>query len=193
MEILCLLWCCDWRGKRTGWIFILLQYCRSIQLTSWWYIYHGNLNLKITSFPLQCDPYFDNEGCSHPGCEPGYPTPKCLRKCVKGNLLWKQAKHYSKIPHKIKSDPYDIMAEVYKNGPVQVSFTVYEVKEKQMDANSDPFYLKFFFYPHVLVMAFAFYSNAWFVIRRQRGFIYLELNVKEFPELGEQLICSFCC
>ncbi|KAH0717405.1 hypothetical protein KY285_013436 [Solanum tuberosum] len=22
----------------------------------------------------ECDPYFDNKGCSHPGCEPGYPT-----------------------------------------------------------------------------------------------------------------------
>ncbi|KAK1395306.1 Cathepsin B [Heracleum sosnowskyi] len=46
----------------------------------------------------ECDPYFDQTGCSHPGCEPGYPTPKCKRQCV----------------------------EVYKNGPVEVSFTVYE-------------------------------------------------------------------
>ncbi|WMV15091.1 hypothetical protein MTR67_008476 [Solanum verrucosum] len=24
----------------------------------------------------ECDPYFDNKGCSHRGCEPGYPTPQ---------------------------------------------------------------------------------------------------------------------
>lgn len=79
---------------------------------------------------MQCDPYFDDIGCSHPGCEPGFPTPKCVRKCVKGNLLWKQSKHYSVGVYRIKSNPADIMAEVYKNGPVEVSFTVYEVKEE---------------------------------------------------------------
>ncbi|KAL1141774.1 hypothetical protein V6Z11_A11G053000 [Gossypium hirsutum] len=74
----------------------------------------------------ECDPYFDDIGCSHPGCEPAFPTPKCVRKCVKGNLLWKQSKHYSVGAYRIKSNPADIMAEVYKNGPVEVSFTVYE-------------------------------------------------------------------
>jgi cathepsin B len=74
----------------------------------------------------ECDPYFDSTGCTHPGCEPAYPTPKCHRKCVKGNLLWKQSKHFSDDAYKISSDPYSIMAEVYKNGPVEVAFTVYE-------------------------------------------------------------------
>ncbi|KAL3537378.1 hypothetical protein ACH5RR_000744 [Cinchona calisaya] len=74
----------------------------------------------------ECDPYFDNSGCSHPGCEPEYPTPKCARKCVKQNLLWKKSKHYSIKAYRISSDPYSIMAEVYKNGPVEVAFTVYE-------------------------------------------------------------------
>lgn len=77
----------------------------------------------------QCDPYFDQTGCSHPGCEPGYPTPKCVRKCVKGNQLWRQSKHYSVNAYRVHSDPQNIMTEVYKNGPVEVSFTVYEVKK----------------------------------------------------------------
>lgn len=77
----------------------------------------------------QCDPYFDNSGCSHPGCEPGYPTPKCARKCVNKNLLWRESKRFSVSAYRIHSDPYNIMAEVYKNGPVEVAFTVYEVKE----------------------------------------------------------------
>lgn len=74
----------------------------------------------------ECDPYFDQTGCSHPGCEPAYPTPKCKRKCTDGNLLWKQSKHYSVSAYKVHSDPSNIMAEIYKNGPVEVAFTVYE-------------------------------------------------------------------
>lgn len=38
-------------------------------------------------------------------------------------------KHFSVDAYKVKSDPYSIMAEVYMNGPVEVAFTVYEVKE----------------------------------------------------------------
>ncbi|KAL1832426.1 hypothetical protein ACET3Z_002077 [Daucus carota] len=74
----------------------------------------------------ECDPYFDQTGCSHPGCEPGYPTPKCKRQCVGGNVLWKKSKHFSVSAYKVHHDPSNIMTEVYKNGPVEVSFTVYE-------------------------------------------------------------------
>ncbi|XP_051118744.1 cathepsin B-like protease 3 [Andrographis paniculata] len=74
----------------------------------------------------ECDPYFDNSGCSHPGCEPAYPTPKCEKRCQKQNLLWKESKHYSVNAYRINSDPYSIMAEIFMNGPVEVSFTVYE-------------------------------------------------------------------
>nr|VDD27736.1 unnamed protein product [Brassica oleracea] len=74
----------------------------------------------------ECDPYFDQTGCSHPGCEPAYDTPKCMRKCVSGNQLWGESKHYSVSTYIVKSNPQDIMAEIYKNGPVEVSFTVYE-------------------------------------------------------------------
>jgi len=82
---------------------------------------------------LQCDPYFDNTGCSHPGCEPTYPTPKCERKCVSRNQLWGESKHYGVGAYRINPDPQDIMAEVYKNGPVEVAFTVYEVMKKIFD------------------------------------------------------------
>ncbi|KAF3336179.1 cathepsin B-like protein [Carex littledalei] len=74
----------------------------------------------------ECDPYFDQTGCSHPGCEPAYPTPKCEKKCQVKNLLWTDNKHFSVNAYRISSDPHDIMAEVYKNGPVEVAFTVYE-------------------------------------------------------------------
>ncbi|KAL2557093.1 Cysteine proteinases superfamily protein [Forsythia ovata] len=74
----------------------------------------------------ECDPYFDNTGCSHPGCEPAYPTPRCEKRCVKRNLLWTGSKHFGVNAYRISSDPHSIMAEVYLNGPVEVAFTVYE-------------------------------------------------------------------
>jgi cathepsin B len=74
----------------------------------------------------ECDPYFDQEGCQHPGCEPAYDTPVCEKKCKVQNQIWEQKKHFSVNAYRVKSDPHDIMAEVYKNGPVEVSFTVYE-------------------------------------------------------------------
>ncbi|KAK9035698.1 hypothetical protein V6N11_077731 [Hibiscus sabdariffa] len=96
---------------------------------------HFGMNISLSVNDLlaccvvtkECNPYFDDIGCSHPGCEPAiYPTPRCVKKCVKGNQLWSQSKHYSVGAYRINSDPADIMAEVYKNGPVEVAFTVYE-------------------------------------------------------------------
>ncbi|XP_021749969.1 cathepsin B-like protease 2 [Chenopodium quinoa] len=84
-----------------------------------YFVHHG----VVTE---ECDPYFDTTGCSHPGCEPGYPTPKCVRKCMGGNQLWRQSKHYGSNAYRVKKDTYQIMAELYKNGPVEVAFDVYE-------------------------------------------------------------------
>lgn len=84
-----------------------------------YFVHHG----VVTE---ECDPYFDTTGCSHPGCEPGYPTPRCVRKCVDKNQFWRQSKHFSVNAYRINSEPHNIMAEIYKNGPVEVSFTVYE-------------------------------------------------------------------
>eukprot|EP00249_Psilotum_nudum_P001050 c13333_g1_i1 orf=153-1205(+) len=72
----------------------------------------------------ECDPYFDDIGCQHPGCSL-YPTPQCVKEC-KDNRIWSEAKYFAASAYRIESDPYDIMAEVYSNGPVEVSFSVYE-------------------------------------------------------------------
>ncbi|XP_078444635.1 cathepsin B-like protease 3 [Wolffia australiana] len=74
----------------------------------------------------ECDPYFDQIGCSHPGCEPEYPTPVCEKQCKAGNQVWQRSKHFSVSAYRVSSDPRDIMAELYTNGPVEVDFTVYE-------------------------------------------------------------------
>ncbi|ONI14643.1 hypothetical protein PRUPE_3G000200 [Prunus persica] len=84
-----------------------------------YFVHHG----VVTE---ECDPYFDPTGCSHPGCEPAYPTPKCVKKCTDKNQLWKNSKRYSINAYRINSDSHSIMAEVYSNGPVEVAFTVYE-------------------------------------------------------------------
>ncbi|GER55120.1 cathepsin B-like cysteine proteinase [Striga asiatica] len=89
-------------------------------ISAWRYFVHTGV---VTE---ECDPYFDNSGCSHPGCEPAYPTPKCEKRCKKQNLFWRKSKHFSVNAYKISSDPYNIMAEIFLNGPVEVSFTVYE-------------------------------------------------------------------
>ncbi|KAH0436765.1 hypothetical protein IEQ34_026336 [Dendrobium chrysotoxum] len=74
----------------------------------------------------ECDPYFDQIGCDHPGCTPKYPTPLCMKKCHVKNLLWEENKHFSINAYRINNDVHDIMVEVYQNGPVEVAFTVYE-------------------------------------------------------------------
>ncbi|KAM3739976.1 hypothetical protein ACB098_08G064100 [Castanea mollissima] len=86
---------------------------------AWQYLVHHGV---VTE---ECDPYFDDTGCSHPGCKPAYPTTKCVEKCVNENQLRKESKHYAVSAYRISSDPYSVMAEIYKNGPVEVS-TVYE-------------------------------------------------------------------
>ncbi|KAG0470616.1 hypothetical protein HPP92_017316 [Vanilla planifolia] len=74
----------------------------------------------------ECDPYFDQIGCAHPGCEPSYPTPLCKKHCQVKNQVWDEQKHFGVNAYRINSDPHDIMAEVFENGPVEVSFTVFE-------------------------------------------------------------------
>ncbi|XP_011079459.1 cathepsin B [Sesamum indicum] len=89
-------------------------------ISAWRYFVHTGV---VTE---ECDPYFDNIGCFHPGCEPVYPTPVCEKRCKKGNMLWEESKHFGVDAYRISSDPYSIMAEIFMNGPVEVSFTVYE-------------------------------------------------------------------
>lgn len=115
-----------------------------MQFFCWRIIFH-NLNFLTLGILImwQCDPYFDQIGCSHPGCEPAYRTPKCVKKCVSGNQVWKKSKHYSVSAYRVNSDPHDIMAEVYKNGPVEVAFTVYEVNENSYPLYCDKFLCNF--------------------------------------------------
>eukprot|EP00271_Cylindrocystis_brebissonii_P015673 TRINITY_DN38636_c0_g1_i1.p1 TRINITY_DN38636_c0_g1~~TRINITY_DN38636_c0_g1_i1.p1 ORF type:complete len:360 (+),score=54.34 TRINITY_DN38636_c0_g1_i1:65-1144(+) len=72
-----------------------------------------------------CQPYFDQEGCQHPGCSPGLPTPKCTKTCS-NNEGWEESKHYAKDAYVVGPDQEEIKAELFLNGPVEVDYNVYE-------------------------------------------------------------------
>ncbi|KAJ7552085.1 hypothetical protein O6H91_06G041300 [Diphasiastrum complanatum] len=88
-------------------------------LRAWQYFRHSGV---VTA---KCDPYFDQKGCQHPGCDPLLPTPNCTKECV-NNQLWGESKHYSVSSYAIAPNVHDIMAEVFTNGPVEVAFSVFE-------------------------------------------------------------------
>ena len=73
---------------------------------------------------MQCDPYFDQIGCGHPGCYPTYATPKCEKQCV-DDEFWVRSKHLGVSAYDVYPD--ELMAELYTNGPVEVAFDVFEV------------------------------------------------------------------
>lgn len=87
-------------------------------------------------------PYGSNQGCrpyeispcehhvngTRPPCdgEEGK-TPKCTKQCQTSyNVDYKTDKHYGKSSYSVKRDEKKIRAEIFKNGPVEGAFTVYE-------------------------------------------------------------------
>ena len=75
-----------------------------------------------------CDPYFDQQGCHHPGCEPMKPTPACKKQCTpKSHEEWSDDKFKldSNDPVTLSGEE-EMMNEIFKNGPVEAAFQVYE-------------------------------------------------------------------
>eukprot|EP00270_Netrium_digitus_P003651 TRINITY_DN14315_c0_g1_i3.p1 TRINITY_DN14315_c0_g1~~TRINITY_DN14315_c0_g1_i3.p1 ORF type:complete len:377 (-),score=90.83 TRINITY_DN14315_c0_g1_i3:79-1188(-) len=87
---------------------------------AWHYFVHRGV---VSS---SCLPYFDQDGCKHPNCEPVAPTPKCQRLCASGEKLQLE-KYYARNAYYIfPPTQKNIMREVFLNGPIEVAFTVYE-------------------------------------------------------------------
>ncbi|XP_051234828.1 cathepsin B [Dicentrarchus labrax] len=65
---------------------------------------------------------------SRPPCTgEGGDTPQCLNQCVAGYTpSYKEDKHYGKTSYTVLSEVEQIQYEIYKNGPVEGAFTVYE-------------------------------------------------------------------
>lgn len=82
---------------------------------------------------IGCRPY-SIEPCEHhvngtrPPCSgEGGDTPRCNKKCEAGySPSYKQDKHFGKQSYSVPSEEKEIMQELYKNGPVEGAFTVYE-------------------------------------------------------------------
>ncbi|XP_049336242.1 cathepsin Bb isoform X2 [Astyanax mexicanus] len=81
---------------------------------------------------IGCRPY-SLAPCEHhvngtrPPCSGEEKTPDCVKQCIDGYTpSYAEDRHYGKRSYSIPSDPKQIMAEIYKNGPVEAAFTVYE-------------------------------------------------------------------
>jgi len=69
-----------------------------------------------------CDHHLPNSSNPCPSNE--YPTPACKKQCQNG-ASWQSSKHYGANSYSV-SGAQNIMAEIYKNGPVETAFSVYE-------------------------------------------------------------------
>ncbi|XP_076129034.1 cathepsin B-like [Alosa pseudoharengus] len=79
-----------------------------------------------------CRPY-TIAPCEHhvngtrPPCSGEQDTPKCTSQCIpEYSLSYPKDKHYGKDSYGVPSDQSQIMMEIYKNGPVEAAFSVYE-------------------------------------------------------------------
>ncbi|KAM8952706.1 cathepsin B [Pelodytes ibericus] len=86
-------------------------------------LYDSHVGCRPYSIP-PCEHHVNG---SRPACkgEEGE-TPKCVRKCEEGYTpSYKSDKHLGAQSYSVPSDPQEIMAEIYKNGPVEGAFLVY--------------------------------------------------------------------
>lgn len=79
-----------------------------------------------------CRPYTIS-ACEHhvngtrPPCQGETETPKCVQQCIDGySLSYPKDKHFGQKSYSVPSEQEQIMTELYKNGPVEAAFSVYE-------------------------------------------------------------------
>jgi len=92
-------------GCQGGWLAPAWNYMRSVGVVS-----------------EECYPY-EMPPCEHP-CGKVLPAPACANKCTNGTKEWSKDKHHAKSVYSVSSR--DIEQEIYKNGPVEGAFSVYE-------------------------------------------------------------------
>ncbi|CAD5212124.1 unnamed protein product [Bursaphelenchus xylophilus] len=59
-------------------------------------------------------------------CTGSVTTPKCEHQCESANLKYDADKNKGGFPHKVSSNEKKIREEIFKNGPVEAGFTVFE-------------------------------------------------------------------
>ncbi|XP_028653032.1 cathepsin B-like isoform X2 [Erpetoichthys calabaricus] len=87
-------------------------------------LYDSHVGCRPYSIP-PCEHHVNG---SRPPCTgEGGNTPKCQKKCEDGYTpSYKIDKHYGSQSYNVPADESQIMTEIYKNGPVEGAFTVYE-------------------------------------------------------------------
>ncbi|XP_036405895.1 cathepsin B-like [Megalops cyprinoides] len=87
-------------------------------------LYDSHVGCRPYSIP-PCEHHVN--GTRPPCTGEGGDTPRCLTQCEEGySPSYKQDKHYGKRSYSVPSEQQQIMSELYKNGPVEGAFTVYE-------------------------------------------------------------------
>ncbi|TKS69943.1 Cathepsin B [Collichthys lucidus] len=94
---------------------------------------HGLVSGGLYDSHIGCRPY-TIPPCEHhvngsrPPCTgEGGDTPQCVLKCESGYTPgYKEDKHFGKTSYSVLSNEKQIQAEIYKNGPVEGAFSVYE-------------------------------------------------------------------
>ncbi|RXN20678.1 cathepsin B-like protein [Labeo rohita] len=88
----------------------------------------GLYNSHVGCRPYTIEPCEHHVNGSRPPCTgEGGDTPNCDMACEPGySPSYKQDKHFGKTSYGVPSNQQDIMKELFKNGPVEGAFTVYE-------------------------------------------------------------------
>jgi len=104
--------------------------CNGGYPTAAWEYYQnaGLVEEACYPYPLpSCDHHIP--GSKNPCPSQEYKTPACPNKCTNSSWTgpaWKTAKHTAKNAYSVDTSQDQIMAELYKNGPVEAAFDVYE-------------------------------------------------------------------
>ncbi|NWH90272.1 CATB protein, partial [Aegithalos caudatus] len=88
----------------------------------------GDYDSHVGCWPYSFPPCQHHVNGTRPPCtEDGMKTPTCRRQCEPGYpLTYEEDKHYGSISYGVPRSEKEIMTEIYKNGPVEGVFTVFE-------------------------------------------------------------------
>lgn len=86
----------------------------------------GVYNSHVGCLPYTIPPCEHHVNGSRPPCTGEGDTPRCNKSCEAGySPSYKEDKHFGYTSYSVSNSVKEIMAEIYKNGPVEGAFTVF--------------------------------------------------------------------